>query len=144
MLFLSILIPFSQLLFCDFFFLVDFPEIFKEKASARIVNGFETKEPLPYQLQLVASEEEFLEDYGIGEYYCGAVLIRPNYAVTAYHCFSLIKDIENGHRGKKWPADKKILDFISVVAGSYLRNEKNTPPEFKIQVISNVFQTKKF
>ena len=31
----------------------EFPKVFKEHGSARIINGFETNGPLPYQLQLV-------------------------------------------------------------------------------------------
>ena len=106
------------------------------------MNGFDTEKPLPYQLQIIASEE--LEDFGLEGSYCGASLISPNYAVTGYHCFSLMKDIENGHpndKGKVWPADKKILDFVIVVAGSYFRYKKDTPSEFDIQVIHKINPT---
>ena len=34
-------------------FAAEFPEVFKEHGSARIINGFETNGPLPFQLQLV-------------------------------------------------------------------------------------------
>ena len=114
----------------------------KKHAIARIVNGFDTEKPLPYQLQIVASEE--LEEFGLEGSYCGASLISPNYAVTGYHCFSLMKDIDNGHpndKGKVWPSDKKILDFVIVVAGSYFRYEKDTPSEFEIQVSHKINPT---
>ena len=55
-----------------------------------------------------------------------------------------MKDIENGHpndKGKVWPADKKILDFVIVVAGSYFRYEKDTPSEFEIQVSNKINPT---
>ena len=99
------------------------------------MNGFDAKKPWPYLLQIVALEE--LKEFGLDGTYCGASLITLNYAVTAYHCFSWIKDIENGHtkaKGKVWPEDKEILDFITVVAGSYFRYEKDSPTEFEIQV----------
>ena len=34
-------------------FAAEFPQVFKEHGSARIINGFETNGPLPFQLQLV-------------------------------------------------------------------------------------------
>ena len=39
--------------------------------ESRIVNGFDTKGPLPYQLQHKG---------------CGAILISKTYAITAHHC----------------------------------------------------------
>ena len=34
-------------------FAAEFPKVFKEHGSAKIINGFETNGPLPFQLQLV-------------------------------------------------------------------------------------------
>ena len=44
------------------------------------MNGFDTEEPLPYQLQLIASIE--VQEFREREQFCGAILIAPNYAVT--------------------------------------------------------------
>ena len=44
------------------------------------MNGFDTEEPLPYQLQLVASIE--VRNFGVRDQFCGAILIVPDYAVT--------------------------------------------------------------
>ena len=59
---------------------MDFPKIFEKNAEARIVNGYDTEEPLPYQLQLVTLEE--LREFNVEESYCGASLIAPDYAVS--------------------------------------------------------------
>ena len=44
------------------------------------MNGFDTKEPLPYQLQLGALSE--VQKFGVSNQFCGAILIAPDYAVT--------------------------------------------------------------
>ena len=38
---------------CLSFFAAEFPKVFEENGPARVINGFETKEPLPFQLQMV-------------------------------------------------------------------------------------------
>ena len=64
----------------NFFFTADFPKVLKEHGTARIVNGFDTTEPLPYQLQLVALIE--VQKFGVSNQFCGAILITPEYAVS--------------------------------------------------------------
>ena len=59
---------------------MDFPKIFEKNADTRIVNGYDTGEPLPYQLQLVTLIE--LREFNVEEQYCGASLIAPDYAVS--------------------------------------------------------------
>ena len=44
------------------------------------MNGFDTTEPLPYQLQLVALIE--VQKFGVSNQFCGAILITPEYAVS--------------------------------------------------------------
>lgn len=49
----------------------------KETFDSRIIGGKDAKiEDHPYQLSLEAS----------GSHTCGAVLVRPNVAITAAHC----------------------------------------------------------
>ena len=51
---------------------------------------------------------------------------------------SKMKKIENGDTktdgGDVWPSHERILDFITVVAGSYLCYEKASQSHFETQV----------
>ena len=53
------------------------PILNESSVNERIINGVPTEQVLPYQLQLRKD----------GSHYCGAVLISPNFALTAHHCF---------------------------------------------------------
>ena len=77
-----------------------------KSVTGRIMNGVPTKEPLPYQLRI-----ENKNDYS--PHHCGATLISPSYAITAYHCLST-------NFGDDIPDE----DFI-VYAGAYELLDKN-------------------
>ena len=66
------------------------------------MNGVPTLKPLPYQLKL-----HFLESP-----HCGAILLSPNIALTAYHC--IVYSTLNGYFIEKMPKE----DFV-VYAGAY-------------------------
>ena len=79
----------------------DFPSLFQSH-NERIVNGFDTMEPLPYQLMVYNQR-----------FACGATLISLKYATSALHCF--------------WSYNRrKYLDEIIVTAGVYKRSKKST------------------
>ena len=80
--------------------------MFKNRAG-RVVNGFDTGQSLPYQLQLV------LELKGDNAHFCGATLVSKKYATTAHHCFSLINE--------EFKKSKQIFYFsyVTVIAGKY-------------------------
>ena len=64
-----------------------FPSIFQNN-NARIVNGFDTKRPLPYQLMLAKKKwNTNLDKYVENGFFCGATLINLKYATSAFHCF---------------------------------------------------------
>ena len=78
----------------------EFPNMF-ENREGRVVNGFDTRQPLPYQLQLV-------RELNWGKaHFCGATLVTKKYATTAHHCFTGVN-----------------FDYVTVIAGQY---EKNNP-----------------
>ena len=89
-----------------------------ENRAGRIVNGFDTGQSLPYQLQLA------LELNGENSHFCGATLVTKKYATTAHHCFVGVNEIF-----KKY---KSTFDFeyVTIIAGQY---EKNNPYSFSIQ-----------
>ena len=102
------------------------------------------REVFSNQLFLGNSMKIHYSGIGVGQFsevkdVCKQTSTNPNGAFAAHHCFTNIKNIENGHRksidGKVWPSDKEILDFIKVVAGSYLLYEKTSESDFEIQVI---------
>ena len=69
----------------------------------RIVNGFETgKDGLFYQLMLVigVNDREW-------QHFCGATLITNQYAMSAYHCFTLL-----------------IEDHLELLSADYSRKER--------------------
>ena len=72
------------------------------------MDGVPTMKPLPFQLRLVR-----LDGFG-----CGAVIVSPSYAVTAYHCI-----------GKKYGTGMIPNYFVTLYAGAYnldnLRLDKN-------------------
>ena len=72
--------------------------------------GFDTGQPLPYQLQLV------LDINGEKSHFCGATLVSKKYATTAHHCFSGINE--------EFKTYKKTFYFhyVTVIAGQYLKN----------------------
>ena len=78
-----------------------------ENREGRVVNGFDTGKPLPYQLQLV------LELNGRKTNFCGATLVSKKYATTAHHCFSGINE--------EFKTSKQIFYFryVTVIAGKY-------------------------
>ena len=47
-------------------FKAEFPEVFETHGSSRVVNGFDTKDPLPFQLQLVIQGPSFQGNNGWG------------------------------------------------------------------------------
>ena len=57
-----------------------FPE--GERQSGRIVKGFDTKKPLPYQLSMQLGQE--VPGF---EHFCSATLITSKFAISALHCF---------------------------------------------------------
>ena len=71
-------------------FLADFPEWLRRRSHfQKIINGFETEKPLPYQLYI---EVEFLKDGISYTAECGGTLIAPDLVISAHHCFEGIKD----------------------------------------------------
>ena len=66
--------------------------------TERVMDGAPTLKPLPYQLRLIRQD-------GIR---CGAVIVSPRYAVTAYHCIE-----------KKDGTGKVPNKFVTVYAGAY-------------------------
>ena len=83
-----------------------------ENRAGRVVNGFDTGQPLPYQLQL---EVVFLIPQLNWKkvQFCGATLVTKKYATTAHHCFSLINE--------EFKTSKQIFYFsyVTVIAGKY-------------------------
>ena len=71
-----------------------------ERSTDRIINGFATEGPLPYQLRLDT----------IFGFKCGATLISSKYAITAKHCV-----FENWFEDDARPN----FDRLEVVAGAY-------------------------
>ena len=98
--------------------------MFKNRAG-RVVNGFDTGQSLPYQLQLV------LEHNGENAHFCGATLVSKKYATTAHHCFSGINE------KLKTIKTTFYFDYVTVIAGQY---EKNYGGSFSIQASSSTGQ----
>ena len=96
-----------------------------ENRAGRVVNGFDTGQPLPYQLQLVHELD------GRKEHFCGATLVSKKYATTAHHCFSVLNE--------KLKTIKRTFYFhyITVIAGQY---EKYYGYSFSIQASSSTGQ----
>ena len=86
--------------------------------EGRVVNGFDTGQALPYQLQLI------FDVLGQRQHFCGATLVTKKYAASAYHCFALQK---YGHQDGK--INQFYLDFVTVIAGQYRKDNS-----YKIQV----------
>ena len=80
-----------------------------ENRAGRIVNGFDTGQSLPYQLQLA------LELNGENSHFCGATLVSKKYATTAHHCFSEINE--------EFKTNKITFYFryVTVIAGQYYK-----------------------
>ena len=80
-----------------------------ENRVGRVVNGFDTGQPLPYQLQLVLGRKA---------HFCGATLVTKKYATTAHHCFTGLNE--------EFKTERKTFYFryVTVIAGQY---EKNNP-----------------
>ena len=97
-------------------FAADFPDVFKNQ-EGRVVNGFDTGQALPYQLQLVFDVEGYKK-----QHFCGATLVTEKYATSAYHCFAIQK-----YQDEK--INQVYLDWVTVIAGQY--NKDNS---FNIQV----------
>ena len=101
-----------------------------ENRAGRVVNGFDTGQPLPYQLQL---EVVFLIPQLNWKkvQFCGATLVTKKYATTAHHCFVGVNEIF-----KKY---KSTFDFeyVTIIAGQY---EKNNPYSFSIQASCSTCQ----
>ena len=89
------------------------------------MNGFDTGQPLPYQLQLVH------ELNGRKTHFCGATLVSKKYATTAHHCFSGINE--------ELKTIKRTFYFryVTVIAGQY---KKNYGDSFSIQASSSTGQ----
>ena len=84
-------------------FPADFPDVFKNR-EGRVVNGFDTGQALPYQLQLVFGDQQ--------QHFCGATLVTEKYATSAYHCFAIQK-----YQDEK--INQVYLDLVTVKAGQY-------------------------
>ena len=98
------------------------------------MNGFDTKEPLPFQLQLVLIPNSLGLSHN-----CGATLISSKHAVSAYHCFYFFYlDWESTKATLGYPSSTKPLDIFIVVAGAYYsRNftlHSNTESKYEFQV----------
>ena len=102
----------------------EFPKMFENRAG-RVVNGFDTGQSLPYQLQLI------LEHNGENEHFCGATLVSKKYATTAHHCFSGINE------KLKISKNTFYFHYVTVIAGQY---EKNYGGSFSIQASSSTGQ----
>ena len=64
------------------------PTVFTEQETTRIVGGFDTKGPLPYQLAL-KTEDDFYT------YKCGGILISSRFGITADHCIDNTKYLKD-------------------------------------------------
>ena len=109
-------------------FAAAFPDVFKNQ-EGRIVNGFDTGQALPYQLQIVF--------VGLGpkqQHICGATLVTKKYATSAYHCFALLK---YDRQGKKKP-NTFYLNSLRVIAGLYTKMGFE-PFSRKVQVSFKLF-----
>ena len=101
-------------------FSAEFPAILRpHQRDKRIVNGFETgKDGLFYQLMLVigVNEREW-------QHFCGATLITNQYAMSAYHCFTLLiedhLELLSADYSRKERLGNDIIELITVVAGRY-------------------------
>ena len=83
-----------------------------ENRAGRVVNGFDTGQSLPYQLQLV------LELTGGNLHFCGATLVTKKYATTAHHCFTGVNE--------EFKALKKpfYFHYVAIIAGQYKQNNR--------------------
>ena len=99
----------------------DFPSF--EHQDSRIIKGFETKRPLPYQLAIVWTRFSVYEDDFVEEgHICGGTLVTLEYGISALHCFD---DSKNKDK-------REYFDLIIVIAGRYKRNID--PPPLTEQV----------
>ena len=76
------------------------------------MNGFDTGQPLPYQLQLVLEINEINWRFQ----FCGATLVSKKYATTAHHCFDIINE------GFKTHKQIFYFQYVIVIAGQYEKN----------------------
>ena len=76
------------------------PTVITEQETSRIVGGFDTKGPLPYQLALETRDDFYI--YG-----CGGILISSRFGITADYCID----------------DTKDLKYAQVFAGAYKWND---------------------
>ena len=83
-----------------------------ENRAGRVVNGFDTGQPLPYQLQLVLEINEINWRFQ----FCGATLVSKKYATTAHHCFDIINE------GFKTHKQIFYFQYVIVIAGQYEKN----------------------
>ena len=97
-------------------FTAEFPRIFEEKGPSRIVKGFDTEEPLPYQLSLEYYVTNSLWG-GEWTHFCGATLITKSYAISALHCFVVQVEMS-----RKISGDELYFKDFRVVAGKYYKN----------------------
>ena len=98
------------------------------------MNGFDTKEPLPFQLQLVLMPNS----KGLS-HNCGATLISSKHAVSAYHCFyGFFQNWELYKAYLGYPSSTKPLDIFIVVAGAYYSRDyilnSTTESKYEFQV----------
>ena len=105
------------------------------------MDGFDTKEPLPYQLELVLTPNSKGEIHN-----CGATLISSKHAVSAYHCFApSYRDWEKEKVEHGYPSSTKPLDIFIVVAGAYysrnyiLNSTTASKYEFQVSIYTQLF-----
>ena len=78
-------VNFAYLILVFLQFTAAFPAIFRRQSKFnKVINGFQTKEPLPYQLYLIA---KFIGMGYAKTFECGATLITTKLALSAHHCF---------------------------------------------------------
>ena len=102
----------------------DFPSFQHQKS--RIIKGFETKGPLPYQLDISwtkfnVNADDFIESGLI----CGGTLVTLKYGISAFHCFDYDNDKDK----------REYFDLIIVIAGRYKRNINPRPLTEQVRII---------
>ena len=116
--------------FCYKIHAANFPKLDEEKVSKnvaeRVMNGVSIMKPLPYQLFLHFNENPT----------CGATLLSPNIALTAFHC---IVDHSSGIFERMLP-----IDEFQVYAGVYeskLENNKNVQNVEFLKHLKSILRT---